>query len=346
MNDLVNLITNLPFTNSLKVDLKLLSDGIYVPPLTEELDTFSVQGNLLITSNHPKTINKISLKFKGYIDRLIPSESTPQKSVIIENETELISSKIDIDKGDTALNFEMELPRTLIPSVNSVYLKLCYIIETLIEVEGSKTLFKFPVKVYNHYSISHLGIRLNSYSGTGSVNDIMEYTVELPKRFYCKDELIPLTMYIQTKDAVQLNHVTATLSQQVEIINDSTQTLICNTPHFSNLSKEVEYIKQKLTAYCLKFYIKMPNNSEKLLVPTLNSKYFKVYHRVQISVSYQAEGKPLTQFLNAKIPVSVTTQTRSRFAELPDYGDLDDGTEEEGSSLLGFVGELSPVYSV
>jgi hypothetical protein len=346
MNDLLNLITSLSFTNGLKVDLKLLSDGIYVPKLTEELDTFSVQGNLLITSNHPKTINKISLKFKGYIDRLRTSENTPQKSVIIENETELISSSIGIDKGDTALNFEMELPRSLLPSVNSEYFKLNYSIDVLIEVEGSKTSFNFPVKVYNHYSIPHLDIRLNSYSDSESVDEIMEYTVELPKRFYCKDELIPLTMLIQLKNEVQLNYITATLSQQVEIMEDSTQTPICNTRHVVDLSKEAEYFSQKLTAYCLQIYIRIPNNSEKLLVPTLESKYFEVSHQVEIRMNYQVKGSLLTQYLNIKIPVAITTQVRNSLVELPDYRDLDERTEEEGDSLLGFVGELSPVYSV
>jgi hypothetical protein len=345
MNDLVNLLTSLSFTNSLKVDLKLLSDGIYVPPLTEELDTFSVQGNLLITSNHPKIISKIALKLKGHIDRLIPSENTPQKSVIIENETKLINSNIDIDKGDTALNFEIVLPRTLLPNVDSVYFKLYYIIETVIEVEGSKTLFKFPVKVYNHYSIPHLDIRLNSYSDFESLNDIMEYTVELPKRFYCKDELIPLTMLIQLKNKVQLNHITTTLYQQVEILDDLTQTPICNTPRLINLSKETEYFRDKLSAYCLQFYIKMPNDSEKLLVSTLDSNYFEVSHQVQIGINYKMKGKPLTQYLSIKIPIAVATQTRNSLAELPDYGDLDEGIEEERDRLLGFVGELSPYYS-
>ncbi|KXN74323.1 hypothetical protein CONCODRAFT_83031 [Conidiobolus coronatus NRRL 28638] len=346
MNDLLNLLNNLSFANTLKVDLKLLSDGIYVPKLTEEYDQFSIQGDLQIRCNHPKTISKITLKFNGCIDRYISSVTTPQKSVIIESEMELISSNICIDKTDTVLNFEMELPRTLLPSVNSEYFKLNYTITVLIEAEGSKASYGFPVKVYNHHSIPHLDIRLDSYSDCGSVDDIIEYTVDLPKRFYSKDELIPLTMIIQLKNTVQLNYITATLSQQVEIMDNSTQTPICATPYTDNLSKETQYFRQKLSAYCLQFYLKIPNNSEKILVPTLDSKYFEVCHQVQISVNYQEEGDRLTHYLNIKIPIAVTTQTRNSLIELPDYRDLDEGSEEEGGRVLGFVGELPPIYSV
>ncbi|KXN74325.1 hypothetical protein CONCODRAFT_170556 [Conidiobolus coronatus NRRL 28638] len=346
MNDLLNLLNNLSFTNSLKVDLKLLSDGIYAPKLTEEYEEFSIQGDLQIRCNYPKTIKRITLKFSGCIDRFISSVTTPQNSLIIENETELISSNIHIDKADTVLNFEMELPRTLLPSINSDYFNLNYTITALIEAEGSKASYNFPVKVYNHHSIPHLDIRLHSYSDCGSVDDIIEYTVDLPKRFYSKDELIPLTMVIQLKNTVQLNYIAATLSQQVEIMDNSTQTPIFNTPDIINLSKETEYFKQKLSAYCLQFYLKIPNNSEELLVPTLDSNYFKVCHQVQISVNYQEEGKPLAQYLNIKIPVAVTTQVRNSLIELPDYRDLDEVPEEEGDRVLGFVGELPPIYRV
>jgi hypothetical protein len=346
MKDLLNLLNSLSFSNSLKVDLKLLSDGIYVPKLTEEYEQFSIQGNLQIHSYYPKTISKITLKFKGCIDRLKPSESVPQKSVIIENEMELLSSSINLDKGDSVLGFEMELPRSLLPSVNSEYFKLNYTMIVVVETEGSKTPFNFPVNVYNHHLIPHLDLRLNSYNDSGLIEDIMDYTVDFPKRFYTKDELIPLKMFIELKNTAQLNYMTATLSQKVELMDYSTQTPISKAPYMVDLSKETKYFRKKLSTYCLEFYLRIPKNSEKLLVPTLDSSYFEVCHQVQISLNYQIKGKPLTQYLNIKIPVAVSTQIKSSLVELPDYRDLNTGVEEDGDRLLGFVGELPPIYSV
>ncbi|KXN74326.1 hypothetical protein CONCODRAFT_83032 [Conidiobolus coronatus NRRL 28638] len=346
MKDLLNLLNSLSFTNSLKVDLKLLSDGIYVPKLTEEYEQFSIQGDLQIHCSYPKTINKITLKFKGCIDRLRSSESTPQKSVIIENEMELLSSSINLDKGDSVLSFEMELPRSLLPSIDSEYFKLSYTMIALVETESSKIPFNFPVKVYNHHLIPHIDLRLNSYNDSGSIEDVMDYTVDFPKRFYSKDELIPLKMFIELENNVQLNYITATLSQKVELMDYSTQTPISKTPYLVDLSKETEYFRKKLSTYSIEFYLRIPNSSEKLLVPTLDSSYFEVCHQVQISVNYQVEGKPLTKYLNIKVPVAISTQIKNSFVELPDYRDLDLVAREEGDKLLGFVGELPPIYSV
>jgi hypothetical protein len=346
MKDLLSLLNCLSSNNGLRVDLQLLTDGIFVPQLTEEFDTFSVQGNLLIhNSSRPKSINKVVLKFKGCIDRLRSSENTPQKSVIIENEMELVSSRFSIAKGDTALSFEMALPRTLPPSVNSEFFKLNYSMHAMIETEDSEIPFSFPTNVYNHHLIPHLDLRLISYSDSGSIDDIMEYAVEFPKRFFSKDELIPLKVLVQPERTVQLNYITAKLIQKVSLMDYSTQTPIDRNPHVISLSKDTQYFTEKRPIHDFQFYLPVSNKSEKLLLPTLYSNHFETIHQIQIIVNYTVQGKALVQYLNIKIPVAVTTQLRNSLVELPDYMDISEGAEGVEGCLLS-VGELPPIYSI
>ncbi|KXN74312.1 hypothetical protein CONCODRAFT_83027 [Conidiobolus coronatus NRRL 28638] len=346
MKDLLSLVNCLSSNNGLRVDLQLLTDGIFVPQLTEEFDTFSVQGNILIhNSSRTKTINKITLKFKGCIDRFRSSENTPQKSVIIENEMEIVSSKISIAKGGTALSFEMALPRTLPPSVFSEYFKLNYCMNVMIETENTKIPCSFPTKVYNHHLIPHLDFRLTSYSDSGSIDDVMEYAIDFPKRFFSKDELIPLKVLIQPEHTVQLNYITAKLIQKVALMNHSTQTPIDKNPHIVSLSKETQYFVEKKPIHDLKFYLPVFEKSEKLLLPTLDSNHFEVIHQLQITVNYTVKGKSLVQYLNIKIPIAVTTQLRNSLVELPDYLDISEDTDGMEGCLLN-VGELPPIYSI
>ncbi|KXN74311.1 hypothetical protein CONCODRAFT_76941 [Conidiobolus coronatus NRRL 28638] len=346
MKDLLSLVNCLSSNNGLRVDLQLLADGIFVPQLTEEFDTFSVQGNILIhNSSRTKTINKVTLKFKGYIDRFRSSGSTPQKSLIIENEMELVSYNISIFKGDAVLSFEMALPRTLPPSVNSEYFKLNYYMNVTIETQDAKIPYSFPTKVYNHHLIPHLDLRLASYSESGSVDDAMTYTIEFSKMFFSKDELIPLKVLIQPERTVQINYIKAKLIQKVALMNHLTHIPINKNPHIVSLSEDTQNFTEKKNIYDLQFYLPVSSKSERLLLPTLDSKHFEITHQIQITVNYTAQGEYLAQFLNIKIPVAVTTQLRNSLVELPDYLDISEETEGMEGCFLN-VGELPPVYSI
>jgi hypothetical protein len=346
MKDLLSLVSCFSSNSGLRADLQILTDGIFVPQLTEVFDTFSVQGNLLIHNfGCPKTISKVTLKFKGCIDRLKSTESILQKSVIIENEMELVSSITSIAKGDTALSFEMALPRTLPPSVDSEFFKLSYSMYAMIETEDAKIPFSFPITVYNHHLVPYLDLRLINYSDPGSIDDVMEYTVEFPKRFFSKDELIPVKVLIQPEHTVKLNYITAKLIQKVALMDHSTQTPIDRNPHVISLSKDTQRFTEKKPIHNIQFYLPVSTKSEKLLLPTLDSNHFEVTHQMQITVNYTVQGSYLVLYLNIKIPIAVSTQLRNSLVELPDYRDISEKAEGVEDCLLN-VGELPPIYSI
>jgi hypothetical protein len=347
--DLKQLVSSLTH-NDIRASIELLSDDIVVPEKSEEFEQFSVQGNLIIDSLITKRVKGISIHFNGNLDNLKDSNFEHQKSSIIHNQLELLSEPIDISVGCSVFGFELALPRTLPSSVNSRIFKLKYAITAFIIFEdNTKLAKKLSVNVYNNYLLPHREIRQFYYENSGMIKDLIEWEVVFSSRLFNVGDNASFIFNLKPKKDVVISTVAAKIIQTSLIYpNSSNPDNLAeeeSKPTTQSISQDSYYIANKYSDSILNFNLpisnKHPVNGKSALVPTMETQYFEIVHRVQIQLDYTSIKDNSMKVCNLLIPIGITNDSKKFELNelLPNYENFD-----VNSTVLP-ARELPPIYS-
>ncbi|KXN74314.1 hypothetical protein CONCODRAFT_2699 [Conidiobolus coronatus NRRL 28638] len=348
--DLKQFVTSLTHSD-IKASIELLSDDIVVPEKSEEFEQFSVQGNLIIDSLITKHIKNISIHFNGNLDNLQESSFEHQKSSIIHNQLELLSEPIDISVGCSVFGFEFALPRTLPSSVNSRVFKLKYDITAFIIFEDdTKLTKKLSVNVYNNYLLPHRGIRECYYENSGMIKDLIEWELIFATRLFNVGDYVNFIFNIKPKKGVIISAVAAKIIQNSLIYpsssNSDNSAEEGSKPTTQAISQDSYYITNKQSDSILNFNLpissKHPINGKPALVPTMETQYFEIGHRIQIQLDYTSLKDNSMKVCNLLIPIGITNNSKNFELNelLPNYENFD-----VNSTVLP-ARELPPIYSI
>jgi hypothetical protein len=347
--DLKQIVSSLT-QNDVKVSIELLSNDIVVPRLSEEFEQFSVQGNLTINSSITKRVKNISVQFNGNLDKLKDGIFEHQKSAIFHNQLELISGPIDVSAGSSVFGFELALPRTLPSSVNSKVFKLKYTLTAhIILKDNSKITRELPVKVYNAHLSPHREIHQYYYENSGTVLDLLEWEIQFPSRLFNLGDNANFKFNLKPKKGVIASIVTAKLLQKTLIYPNSSD-LNNNTededirPINQVISQDSFYIANKYLDSTIEFNLlisgKAPINGKSPAMPTMDTQYFSVSHRVHIQLDFTELKNYNTRICNLVIPIGIACDL-GKFGSielLPNYDDF-----ASNSTCLP-ARELPPIY--
>jgi hypothetical protein len=326
MKDLVKLFSY--FTaQDLKLNLEILTDGVHIPQATEEFDTFSLQGTITLNSNATRLIKGVTIQFRGFIDRLKMSNCQNEKASIIENQLSLLNHPAQVPQGSSKFAFELALPRSLPPTVNSEFFKLNYQLTATIETESNKLIQTIPVKVFNPFLIPRNGALSNTFNHSGTADNQIDYAVEFPTRFIENKESSQFSILLKPKSNITIDFVSACVFQKVVVFtrqNLSTEEL----PQTITLSQYTHHIesKKRQPEYEIKFKLPISGNRpQKFILPSVDSSHFDIQHTIKITIKYQLQENPFAQSYQFEVPIAISTQEGSAIAELPNYLQINNG---------------------
>ncbi|KXN74315.1 hypothetical protein CONCODRAFT_83029 [Conidiobolus coronatus NRRL 28638] len=324
----------------LGMDIGLLTDGIHIPQLTPEFDTFSIQGNLTVNSQSARQIKGITVQFLGTIDRLKTTLSNNQKSVVIENQMQLLQEPTKITPGNSTFAFELALPRSLPPSMKSELFKLKYTITAIVECDDHRFSHKVPVQVFNPHLAPHQEMRQNFYEHSGSAGNLIDYNIQFSKRFFAIDEMVNFRVNVLPQQNVTMNYITARLLQKVVIYSDSNRLTQAELPQMTILSKDSYMFYDQQPSHTMNFHLPISERRlKKFLLPTVDSTYFEIRHTIQILINYQVWNSSTSKVCLLQIPVGVSTESNTSILEsLPNYEEFRNSTYIPNS-------ELPPIYT-
>ncbi|KXN74317.1 hypothetical protein CONCODRAFT_76943 [Conidiobolus coronatus NRRL 28638] len=348
--DLKQMVSSLS-QNDVKVNIELLSSDIVVPRMSEEFEQFSVQGNLTINSSITKRVKNISIQFNGNLDNHKDGVFEHQKSAIFHNQLELISGPIEISVGSSVFGFELALPRTLPSSVNSKVFKLKYTLTAhIIFKDNSKITRELFVKVYNAHLSPHREIHQYHYENSGTVLDLLDWEIQFPSRLFNLGDNASFIFNLKPKKGVIASIVTAKLLQKTLIYPNSTD-LSSNTENEEIrsinqvISQDSFYIANKYLDSSIEFNLpisgKAPINGKSLAIPTMDTQYFAISHRIHIQLDYTELKTYDTKICNLVIPIGIASDLGKLGGNelLPNYDSF-----ALNSTCLP-ARELPPVYS-
>jgi hypothetical protein len=340
---MINLIkTLLPSSlNSkpLKVDFDLISTNICVPEATKRLDSFSFQGKLKLTTMEPIIIKSINIQFSGYINSQA-TRKTVESLKVIENTMEVLTTELEIFNNSYEINFELLLPRSLSPTINSNKINLSYTLSASVKYNNNFQLSQIPIKVYNNQLASYKDAFSTKFHYIGSINNNVSYTIDFYKRFFTTRDSIDLWVTINPKEGAKVSSVEAILLQNV--VN------LYNIDPASEVYKYQEIEFDKMTSLILnkssesltEFKLGLQWKSIKMnLIPSTMSTKFEVKHSIKILINYQSnEGEKQTRFILIPIFIVEFGSENRRESELPIYKNV----EIEAALVLG--DEKPPTY--
>ncbi|KXN74328.1 hypothetical protein CONCODRAFT_83034 [Conidiobolus coronatus NRRL 28638] len=327
MKDLIQILSNFTI-HPLKLNLELLTDGIHIPQATEEFDTFSLQGTLKLNSNATRLIRGITIQFRGFIDRLKVSNCQNEKASIIENQLSLLKNPAQIPQGDSAFAFELALPRSLPPTVNSEFFKLNYQLLATVEVDGKKIAHQIPVKVFNPYLIPRNGTLSNFFNYSGTAHNQIDYAVDFPTRFIENNESSKFSILLKPKANVVVDFVNACVFQKVVVFTrQASSSNEEELPQTISLSQYTHHIENKnQLEYEIKFKLPISGNRpQKFILPSVDSSHFDVQHTVKITIKYQLQGESYARSYQFEVPIAISVQGTEIAAELPNYMQVGQG---------------------
>jgi hypothetical protein len=343
--DLKNLVKSL-IRQDIKLNIELLSDDILVPERTEEYNSFSIQGNLIIDSPISKRVNNIAILFSGNLVNFKDGSLYLQKSSIIHNQLEILSQPTEILEGISIFEFELALPRSLPSSTNSVLFELKYSLTALIEFENKIKLAKRVfVKVYNNYLLPLREIHQSCYENHGAAKDLVYWRIKFRSRIFNVEEFAKFKLKLEPRNATLISFINAKLLQESLIFSNASdltegEGLKPITQFISQCSINLVYKHSENT-----FEIELPiTNSvieKSILIPTMETQYFEISHRILIEVNYIPPGEVSNKAFSLNIPIAVFSNFKTHTSlDLPIYDNI-------GKNSIFFpIKELPPIYSV
>lgn len=307
--------------DSLKLNIELLTaNGIYIPKLTEEFNTFSVQGNLILDTPSLVKVKSITLQLSGLLTNNLISNKLNQDHFLINNNLSLLNFVSYFNTGSYKLPFELALPRSLPSSFKSNSLELNYEILALVECEDQQLSFKYPFKVTNTHQVPRQRQLQSQHNHSGSIPNFINYTIKFPRRSIISGGNVNFSVLINLMNKASINYVEVKILQKSRFINVFEQALDSEKYHQVTLIETKRLLNNRLIEQVEDFSISLTKLSKAGdLLPTMETENFEITHTAEIHLNYKLDGQdPQIRFIQVPIAISLSKPSSVK-TELPTY---------------------------
>ncbi|KXN74330.1 hypothetical protein CONCODRAFT_67650 [Conidiobolus coronatus NRRL 28638] len=329
-------------SNPLQIDFDLISTEIYVPEAARHLDNFSFQGKLKITTMGPITIKNLNIQFSGYMKDSQAIKKRLKSFKVIENAMEVLNRELEILNNSYEVNFELLLPRSLLPTINSNSINLNYILSASVNYNSnSQSSCQIPIKVYNNQLNPCKNAFSTKFHYTGSINDNISYIVDFSKRLFTTRDSINLWVTINPREGAEISSVEATLLQSIVNLYNTDRVSDGGNDQDVEFDKIISLILKKSTKSLTEFKLATKWAAiKRVLIPSITSAKFKVKHSIKILINYKLNGgEQQTRYILIPIFIEEFGRRSEGEIELPVY------REFEIEEIQVPVDEKAPVYT-